>query len=347
MSGWSGPCEIELFDLPLRGLRYAPFPVEETLLISGAVAGITTLVWAVRRPWNRQARLHLWIAPATMLALMSLTFLDPPHRYHPLMVRGFHTGWMALLLTMTTVLLLRVRGRRASLAAWLAFPTLALGLAALTLIRRLPFDDHWLEPTMFPSATWYVYGDGLLLLIAVLFFGGVTMALGAFSPTARRGGYASFLATRGALMIAIAGLLECHRTILISWYLNDFAQGTLAWLIRERLLLGIAAIAVISLLARRRALQGPREAPRLRRAASALSLAQLALLTACVLSIELSVARVFELPPLAFSAPTCPQPPCTATDDWSELQHPHNPYPAFATDLGVVEVRFQELERRP
>jgi hypothetical protein len=242
------------------------------------------------------------------------------------------------------------RGRRLSLAGWLFIPTIAVGAVFYDVFMWLPLWadlDSW---TQFRPASHIDYGATLLFASVGLFTVGVGMALSCFAPRAIRLGHSARLATQAALLISVAFLLECHRALLFAWYLNDFAEASRVWAVRDHLLLGVGAIAALALFQAWRGRRGPRETPRLRRAAKVLTVLQLALMALALFTLEVSARTSYWVPSLLTSPPLCPVPPCTPGNLISKADEPLGPYPVYQTDLVVIDAgwatNIEELEAR-
>lgn len=342
MCGVGRPFRVGFIDEPLSLLTEIVGD-PDVLAVSAAVAlGASALFWTARNLWNPKARLHLWPLPlAAGLAGLVPQLLEYSSQYYcriPTLV----ATWLVLPALAAVALFMLARGRRLSLAGWMFLPTLAVGAVAYDLFMWSPVDASVFRPQQFGFSSHAVYGRSLLFASVGLFATGCSMALFSFAPSAIRLGHASRLATRGALLIAVAFLLECHRALLFAWYLNDFDQASQLWALRNHLLLGIGAIAALSLLLGWRGRRRLRETPRLRRAARALSVLQLVVLGVSLVTLEVSVRASFGVAGLLASPPQCPTAPCTPGNRIAEADEPTPRYPVHQTDMAVIDAGWAE-----
>jgi len=340
MSHCQGHYEIGLFIQPLD-LLTAWVSDAEPLVLAGAAALIgTTVVWLARRWGGSDAQLRLWPVPLALGLVFLWAYLagHTASRWRP--YKLILACWALPPMTVALSWFARARARHLSMAGWLLLPTATLTLVTLAVWEQLPFTVYprvSIENVVTIRAG---YWSVTRLLAAGLVLVGTVTSASAFAPSAHRLGHSRDLASRGALLICVAGVYECHRALLDAWFFNDLQAASVVWALREQLLLCAAIIAGLSLfLAWRDRRPAQRETRRQRRAATALSALQLTLLALCFVLLEVSAARGLDTPGLMRAEPECPRPPCTVCGShWSSPAQAL--YPVFRTDMGVIEVGF-------
>jgi hypothetical protein len=244
-----------------------------------------------------------------------------------------------LLVVMLAMLIgARLAGGRLTRAGWEVPGTIALALSTWTLWTLLPDDPIRVSDFLLDIAgRGWLGGPYNSLALAMESFTmslasmGLVLGLVSLSPFAKRSGHSLALASHGALLIALAGIVECHRAILAAWELGQYLEAQAAWSLRRRLLWAGLFTAVLPVLALRRSRLLPGAAPS-RHLGPALRGVQLALLLLCIAVIDRSVSGQYGPDDALSREPCCAADACGTSAPFRRLSPGHD-YLFFSRNL--------------